>query len=309
MRVDWRDIFWVSKNERKGILVALGVAIVAVLIIGFYPFERSSFTQVNEAGEADKEAFLQFLASVERTDSLRLKAVKRGEKPLLPTPVLVAFDPNVADSVAFVRLGLKPWVARNILRYRAKGGVFRRPDDLARIYGIEESQFLQLRPYIQIGEAFRPVVRDTVQKVQRDTLTSSRIQKLAKGVLVDLNQADTALLKRVPGIGSRLAWIIVNYRKQLGGYCRVEQLRELKQVPDSLLGWFKVEAVELKQLDINRNSIERLKAHPYLNFYQAKVIVEHRRRLGKLKTLEQLEMYEEFTPADLSRLKPYVRFE
>jgi DNA uptake protein ComE-like DNA-binding protein len=46
--------------------------------------------------------------------------------------------------------------------------------------------------------------------------------------------------------------------------------------------------------------------HPYINFYQAKVIVEYRKKKGNIKSLKQLSLYEEFTPADFERLEPYV---
>ena len=49
--------------------------------------------------------------------------------------------------------------------------------------------------------------------------------------------------------------------------------------------------------------------HPYMDFYKAKVIVEHRRRRGKLTSLAQLSLYEEFTEQDLERLAPYLSFD
>ncbi|EXY62450.1 helix-hairpin-helix domain-containing protein, partial [Bacteroides fragilis] len=52
-----------------------------------------------------------------------------------------------------------------------------------------------------------------------------------------------------------------------------------------------------------------LKAHPYINFYQAKIIVEYRKKKGILKSLKQLSLYEEFTPQDLERISHYICFE
>jgi hypothetical protein len=62
-------------------------------------------------------------------------------------------------------------------------------------------------------------------------------------------------------------------------------------------------------ININQAGINRLRNHPYLNFYQAKVIVEHRRKHGDIRSLKQLSLYEEFTETDLARLSPYVCFE
>ena len=61
------------------------------------------------------------------------------------------FDPNTADSVTFVRLGLTSWQARNALKYRRKGGRWKSADDFARLYGLSEEDFLRLRPYIRIS--------------------------------------------------------------------------------------------------------------------------------------------------------------
>lgn len=44
-------------------------------------------------------------------------------------------------------------------------------------------------------------------------------------------------------------------------------------------------------------------------FYQAKVIIEYRRKKGKLKSLSQLSLYEEFTEKDLERLSHYLAFD
>ena len=45
--------------------------------------------------------------------------------------------------------------------------------------------------------------------------------------MLDLNRADTAELKKIPGIGSGIARLIVNYRQRLGGFYQIEQLQEI----------------------------------------------------------------------------------
>ena len=46
------------------------------------------------------------------------------------------FDPNTADSIQLLRLGLRPWQVRNIYKYRSKGGIYRTKADFARLYGL-----------------------------------------------------------------------------------------------------------------------------------------------------------------------------
>jgi DNA uptake protein ComE-like DNA-binding protein len=124
-----------------------------------------------------------------------------------------------------------------------------------------------------------------------------------------VNSADTAELKKIPGIGSGIAGGIVRYRERLGGFYALSQLEEVKHVTPELLKWFKLENDSTRKLEINKASLDKLRAHPYLTFYQAKVIVEHRRKKGQIKSLSQLALYEEFTEKDLERLSAYVSFD
>jgi DNA uptake protein ComE-like DNA-binding protein len=89
----------------------------------------------------------------------------------------------------------------------------------------------------------------------------------------------------------------------------LEQLQEIKYITPELLRWFKLENDSVRRLDINRAGLDQLRAHPYLNFYQAKVIVEHRRKRGNITSLSQLSLYEEFTEKDLQRIAAYLCFD
>ena len=136
-----------------------------------------------------------------------------------------------------------------------------------------------------------------------------KVFKYPEGTLVDVNSADTAELKKIPGIGSGIAGSIVRYRERLGGFYALSQLEEVKHVTPELLKWFKLENDSTRKLEINKAGLDKLRAHPYLTFYQAKVIVEHRRKKGQIKSLSQLALYEEFTEKDLERLSAYISFD
>jgi competence ComEA-like helix-hairpin-helix protein len=145
--------------------------------------------------------------------------------------------------------------------------------------------------------------------LRRDTLRWPKADKYPEGTLVDANTADTTELKKIPGIGSGIARAIVGYRHRLGGFCSLEQLQEIKYITPELLRWFKLENDSVRRLDINRAGLDQLRAHPYLNFYQVKVIVEHRRKRGNITSLSQLSLYEEFTEKDLQRIAAYLCFD
>ena len=70
------------------------------------------------------------------------------------SPASFFFDPNTADSATLVAVGLSPYQARNVLRYRQKGGQYHRPEDFKRLYGLTVSQWEHLEPLIRIGREY-----------------------------------------------------------------------------------------------------------------------------------------------------------
>lgn len=126
---------------------------------------------------------------------------------------------------------------------------------------------------------------------------------------IDLNSSDSSDLVKLPGIGPVFAARIIRYREKLGGYSDIAQLMEIDGLPDSLMEWFVVEdTVPLRKIKVNSLTLAELRKHPYIDFYQARAIVEFRRERGNIKGPEQLSFMEEFTDQDLERLKPYLDF-
>ena len=76
-----------------------------------------------------------------------------------------------------------------------------------------------------------------------------------------------------------------------------------------LTDWFRVDTTAIRRIPVNRTSVDRLRRHPYLNFYQAKALVEYRRKHGPLKSLKPFVLYEEFTREDLERINHYLSFD
>lgn len=140
-----------------------------------------------------------------------------------------------------------------------------------------------------------------------------RREKLAPGQTIELNAADTVALQKVPGIGPYYARRIVKFRALLGGFARVEQLREVYGIDAEkyaeLAPWFTVNARLIRRLAINRMPEDSLRRHPYINYAQAKIIVRLRHRNSPISGWSELSLLEEFSDADRNRLEPYLSFE
>lgn len=302
----WKDFFYYTKSERRAILLLL---VVITVLLGITILNRKDTVGYNTflLDTCGIDSFLKQLVEVDAAFSS-----SRQRKPY-SVPVLHAFDPNTADSMTLLQLGLPAFVVRNILRYRQKGGVFRSAAAFSKIYGLSSDDYQRLLPYLSIPEA----ESKTVQTVLPDSIrvifpedSFSTLPKLEKGTVVALNTADTAILKRIPGIGSGIAKRIVAYRNRLGGFYRIEQLQEIEYVTPEMNEWFEISSTDsLVKISVNKASLERLRNHPYMNFYKARAIIELRRKRGKIKGLPQLSMLEEFTEEDLQRLAPYLAFD
>ena len=296
----FKDFFYFIKSDRRAI-VALGC--VAVFAIGVLVVVDA--WKDKENGTIAKEK-----VSVEdEKDEERVEVVMRE------------FDPNTVDSLTLIGFGLKDWKVRNFLHYRAAGKVFRSAEEMGKTYGWTEEDVERVRGYVRVDGLFGKTEKhrreewgerkrwedrkDREEREDGSAYTSKKFRTLTK---VDINTADTVLLRRVPGVGKKISEAIVAYRKKLGGFYSVEQLRELKIVSPELLEWFEVSA-EVRKIPVNRASFQALNRHPYISYEQTKALLQYIRLYGKVKDEQTLVETGMFTKEEVERLKPYLAFE
>ena len=304
----WKDFFYYSRSERRAVYFLLFlIALLLVAIIFYSKRDNASSDLVENSAEVDS-----FLADVKKVKEHSAKESKDDCSDAHRTGLFFEFDPNSADSIELSRLGLPSYVVKNVLKYRAKGGRFKTPASFSKIYGLTPELFAELAPYIRIPEQLSARKKKLGFPKTDSIRVESRQQpsdKYSEGTKVNVNIADTIELKKIPGIGSVIARNIVAYRQRLGGFYDLEQLLEVRFFTPELLEWFVLGDSQVNKLRVNRESLDKLRAHPYLNFYQAKIIVEHRKKRGEIKSLSQLSLYEEFTEKDLNRLSAYISFD
>lgn len=276
----------------------------------------------------------------DNADSENMKELADKENPRKKKPQyynvtekqyeLFTFDPNTADSTQLLRLGLQPWQVRNIYKYRAAGGRYNKPTDLARLYGLTLKQYKRLEPYIKIegevmaADVIKPSQNDFSGKnkaetspdksdVEKEQSLAAYPIKIKEGEHININTADTNDLKRIPGIGSYYARQIVSYRQRLGGIANVHQLLEIQGFPESSLKFMIVEQASNTHLPITKIKINHLdqnalSRHPYIRYVQAKEILNFRRLHGAIKKADDLRRLPSFTDADVDRLNPYIDY-
>jgi DNA uptake protein ComE-like DNA-binding protein len=310
----WKDFFFFPLSQRIGIVVIICLIVLCSIVNFCIPFFSEDDFQTHPDDIAAFETFKQSLVSL---DSVRNRkkhqTYSRSDKSVYKKSFgqsasevhLFAFDPNTLDSAGFVALGLKPYVISNILKYRRKGGQFRDSEAFGKVYGLTEEQFADLAPYIQIPKA------DALH-LEEEPEYAATLKPTVK-VVVELNTADTTQLMQVKGIGRGYARSIVRFRQQTGGFTSVEQLREIYGMTAEnyrcIAPHCIVDPVSIRKIKVNTASIERLRSHPYLNFYQAKQIYELRRKKGRLTSFQDIEKLSEMNDSVLMKIRPYLSFE
>ena len=285
-------------------LLILGVIIAATLVGMKYLQPADEPTILVE--DSVKTDFKDYQT---KQDSLYKAKWKKTYKRDTIAIRMQVFDPNTVDSMTLLHLGFKPWQAKNMLKYRAKGGKYRKKEDLKKLYGMTDSMYLALTPYIYIKDS---IVVDSarIDSVHMDTLPKWNSTK--KDTILNLRTVDTTELKLIRGIGSYRAKMIVRYREQLGGYAQVEQIMEArgmdKVIADSILPHFYIDSVVVNKIPINHIRPEVLQRHPYLNFEQAKAIYEYRRKHIRIKSAEELKKIKGLSPTDIEKILIYLDF-
>ena len=329
-----REFFYFQKSDRRVLVVALTVAVVAMVAVYL----------IGSGNSETSDPMSDSLVVVKKGDQALIsgdKALTSGDEALSSQydaegrqVELFPFDPNTADSTQLLRLGLQPWQIRNIYRYRAHGGVYSHPEDFARLYGLTVGQYRMLAPYIRIAEQFRPASEiygrrhagnsgnsgfsgnsgnsgysgssSSSSSSVRDTLLYP--VKLKAGEHIDLNLADTTQLCKVPGIGAYYARRIVRYRDQLGGFYNTGQLLDIEGFPQDALPYLSVRAGQIQKLNVNKLREDQLRKHPYISFNQARAILNYRRLRGSIRDLSDLRLLPEFPPEMIERLAPYLEY-
>lgn len=214
---------------------------------------------------------------------------------------LFVFNPNSVTKEQLIKLGFSSKVAGIFIKYRDKGAVFAKKEDIKKVYGVDEKLYQRIEPYILL---------EGKKETSRENNLLQKTSPLKKTVVIELNSADSSSLLPLPGIGSSYAKRIIKYRDLLGGYYAKEQLKEVFGFSDSLFMLIKddvsVNKALLKKLNINSENFKELNAHPYISYEETKSIFNYRRKNGLIKSKDQLK--EVLNSETFSKIEPYLDF-
>lgn len=155
-------------------------------------------------------------------------------------------------------------------------------------------------------------IEDTGKRHFDKPLKSLPKRQLYDIVKLNINLCDSIDVLNVPQFGAKRAQKLIEYRNQLGGFTSFEQVREvyiLQNIEDELLQkFFYIDFSSVKKINVNTSDYKTLAAHPYLDGYLAKLIVNYRERKGKIRDIYHFQEITNAYAELIAKLKPYLEF-
>jgi competence protein ComEA len=268
-----------------------------------------SSNQTISANPADQQLLDSLVAQLEKAPD----TYNRSRKTIATIP-LYKFNPNTLALEQWQAFGLPKYLGQRILNYRSKVGDFTYRAELGKIYGMPDSVFQRLYPFIDLPET-KPnnYSRKGIGSSQPRPTPDWENRPRERFVLApfNINTADTTQLKQIRGIGSKLSARIVKYRDRLGGFYSLEQLREVyglqPEVIDSLSKYtFVAKAHSPARINLNTATIDELRTHPYMTSNLARAIVAYREQHGRFESVEELKQIKIIKPEQYEKLRPYL---
>ena len=130
---------------------------------------------------------------------------------------------------------------------------------------------------------------------------------------IELNKADSAELVTLPGIGPVLAGRIIRFRRILGGFVNIYQLKEvygLKEETFNLISdRITADSTMIILINVNSTGYRDLLRHPYLDHPDVQKIIKYRELKGKITGFRDIYSNNLIDSLRINKIRPYLVYE
>lgn len=304
MKVWLDNYFGFTKREYNGLLVLMAI----LLLVSILPYGYELFYKPTPTISTTEETALNKLIIVnqQQKNNYTLIRTQIEDDEAASALSLFKFDPNQIDQEQWQKLGLSQKQAQAIINYRNKGGKFYKPADLQKMYTITPQKYQALLPYITIENT------EFANRFEKKIFTEKTPYVKKELAIIEINSADTLQLDEIRGIGVTFAKRIAKYRERLGGFYKKEQLMEVYGLDSAkfieIKDQVKVNAAQIKKIDINTATFDDMKNHPYLKYKQINAIIQYRKQHGQYNAIDDLKKVIILSPQTIQNLAPYLSF-
>jgi competence protein ComEA len=304
-----------SHIEKAGILLfsTIILAVIVFIELSSKPTENEKLITMETAFDSSDEAIPQKKRKPTKSiGSSKIKKVQHltGEK--------FSFDPNTISKDSLIMLGLNRKSAGNLVKYREKGGKFRKKEDLLKIFGVDQQWFEEVEDFIDLskiqkGHLSKQIERPPIEYSHKNVHVFSKpTYSKNSSIVIDINAASQEDFMQLKGVGSTLSGRIVKYRQALGGFYSTSQIGEVYGIKDSLFQTIQnqlfLDEVKLEDIAVNKLSVNELAKHPYIDFNFAKKIVNYREQHKGIKGPDALRKIYLIDRSIIDKVLPYLDF-
>ncbi len=255
-----------SKENIRGIVYVLAIVIV-IALIALFAKPRKGLTLNDKASKTEGVA--------EQRDTL------------------FVFDPNTVTYDELRLLGFDKRTAVGIVKYRTAGKVFGIPEEFALCYGVSDSMFARVRPYINIGSKY--ATKPKVERPRQDTLKEKRASRFSPRPFEKFS-IDTVGVEylRLIGFSTRQAEALIEYRNRGKGIYSLNELRDCyavsEEMADSLAHFviFSVRDPFEGLIEINSADSATLRKVRGIGEKTVVAVMQYRKLLGGFAKKEQI---------------------
>lgn len=265
------DYLTFSRNERKGITILIVIIFILAVVnkVIFY-FETPAKL---DTALLDSARFLI---------NQKLEMVSTSNQ----TQSLFAFNPNSIDNDALDNLSVPTEIKRNVLKFREKGGRFYSASDFRKIYGMNDSIFEQVEPYLlfDYAETTKPLQRKRTELFDFDPNTATdddflRLGFSEKQIRTIRNFQNKGGEFRAASDFFKIYGISETMKRTLADYIVIEnKVDEIEKTQRRIF-----------QVEINSADSVELKKLPGIGEKLSKRIVKYRDLLGGFYEINQLK--------------------
>jgi competence protein ComEA len=305
--------FIFTLKERKGAVIIVILIFIWVALQFFYPlfiknetFSHSKFENEIAKLEVEKNDSAKYFSQKYNNELHDDYTLKENKNYQAIKSEVFYFDPNTTSATDWKRLGLRDKTIHTVQNFISKGGKFYKPEDISKIWGLSAVDAKRLIPYVSIKNVAAQYT--SFEKREYKKPISSYTVKTIQPI--DINLADTSAFINLPGIGSKLSNRIIAFREKLGGFYSIEQVGETYLLPDSTFQKIKPRLVlnnmHVRQININKASIDEMKIHPYIRYNLANAIFQYRQQHGNFNSVEDIKKIMLVTDAVFEKISPYL---
>lgn len=161
----WKDYFSFTRSEQYGILALMILILLLIAFRFLTPLFLPPFDPSDMVEDVTNIIYLDDFKAPETSNFSNIKM----------------FDPNTVSYAQLISFGINDRIANNWQKFIKSGGRFYYAEDVKKIYGLNHSIFLKLKPFL------------VIDKVDQGGYSDEFIRR-EKEIQVDLNRVDSAFL-------------------------------------------------------------------------------------------------------------------